>query len=244
MHVPALPSARALFGLALGLGLALALAPARAGRPLSTDDASTDEPGECHVEAWAEREAGQRTLVVAPACTVAQGLEFSAELERPRPRDGVSVGSQLGVKWVPAWAGLGTPLGPLQFGLAAATAHQRADGGGWQYLGPSALLIASLQPGEALALHANLGWQRSRQAAASSSVLSVAAVWTPGPAGLLFAELQASDRPELDGRPLRTVGGRAWLIPDKLGLDLTAGRESGSSTTRWTLGLGWYGLGR
>ena len=56
---------------------------AMAGRPLSSDDASTADAGTCQVEAWSARDtrdtndtrsASARSVVLAPACGLAAGL--------------------------------------------------------------------------------------------------------------------------------------------------------------------------
>ena len=60
----------------------------------------------------------------------------------------------------------------------------------------------------------------------------------------LFAEVQANSKRTVFGGTLATAGARWWLNKDTLGLDLTAGRESGvHGATVWTLGLCWYGIG-
>jgi hypothetical protein len=54
-----------------------------AGRPLTVDDASTNDAGAGHVEAWVARDAAQTTVFNAsPAYAPVQGLEFSALVSR------------------------------------------------------------------------------------------------------------------------------------------------------------------
>jgi hypothetical protein len=61
----------------------LTVAAAQAGRPLSVDDANTNDAGHGHVEAWYAYQAGtSRVWTVAPAYAVWDGLEFGAAFAR------------------------------------------------------------------------------------------------------------------------------------------------------------------
>lgn len=226
------------------LALCASLAtPAWAGRPLASDDASTAEPGSCQIEVWAEHRRGEGAWVLAPVCGIAPGLELGADVTRPRPRDSVSAEAGLAMKWVPEAGQVQTPAGALNFGLKAALAQQRLAAGGWQDSTTSLLLLATLQVSDAWTVHANLGAARDRTAGQSAGLLNLAAVWAPHERAELFAEVLANNRSAVFGGAERVVGGRWWLAKDRLGLDLTAGREAGSGgPSRWTLGLGWYGL--
>ncbi len=66
--------------LLLAAGLA---GQAQAGRPLNVDDASVDDAGTGHVEAWYARQpGGVRGWTVAPAYSPAAGIELGASLSR------------------------------------------------------------------------------------------------------------------------------------------------------------------
>ncbi len=66
--------------LLLGIGLT---GLAHAGRPLNVDDASVDEPGTGHIEAWYARQpGGARVWTVAPAYAPGTGIELGASLSR------------------------------------------------------------------------------------------------------------------------------------------------------------------
>ncbi len=59
--------------------------PANAGRPLTVDDANTNEKGTGHFEIWWAREPGDaRTFNVAPAYAPWEGFEISAAWARER----------------------------------------------------------------------------------------------------------------------------------------------------------------
>lgn len=229
------------------LSLCLASSLAQAGRPLGTDDASTAAAQTCQLEAWYEHSNSELTTVLAPACGVAEGLELDLGLALPAQRHELLLGSGVAVKWVPtAWA-TSTPLGELAFGLKGSLDFEHPAGSGWRQADSAGLILASLQANEQWALHLNLGrgqWRPAGQPQFQASLFNAAAVWTPTDQGLLFAEWQGNSRRADLGSPNVSVGGRWWLQKDKLGLDLTVGRETASgSPTQVTLGFGWYGLG-
>lgn len=232
---------------ALPLALALAMPQAHAGRPLATDDAGTAAPQTCQLEAWYEHSGSELTTVLAPACGVAEGLELDLGVTLPAQRRELLLGSGLAFKWVPtAWAS-STPLGELTIGLKGGVDFEQVADSGWRQAGSAGLLLVSLQINEQWALHLNPGWGQWRPAGQpqfQASLLNVAATWAPGDQGLLFAEWQGNSRRADLGSPTVSAGGRWWLQKDKLGLDLTVGRETVSGApTQVTLGFGWYGLG-
>lgn len=93
-------------------------------------------------------------------------------------------------------------------------------------------------------MRANLGAVRERAGASRATLLNLAQVWTPAEPLRLFAQAQGNSRREVFGGTVSSVGLRWWLVKDTLGLDDTASRESGAGgPTRWTLGLGWCGIG-
>ena len=215
--------------------------PVWAGRPLASDDAGTADSGTCQIESWVERAGSERAFVVAPACGVAPGWELGADYSRLQPRDTVRAAGGLALKWVPAAAELSTPAGPLSLGLKLSGAWMQPAQSGWQRSQSGLAALASLQLDPAWAMHLNLGL--ARQQGSRASLLNLALVWTPTEQALLFAEVQANTKAAVFGGALRTVGARWWLLKDRLGLDLTAGREAGvHGATAWTLGLGWYGI--
>lgn len=78
-HVPSLR----LVGSALTmLVLAAACGAAFAGRPLTVDDANTNDKGAGHVEAWVARADGATVVNVAPAYAPLEGVELAATLSR------------------------------------------------------------------------------------------------------------------------------------------------------------------
>jgi len=212
-----------------------------AGRPLSTDDAGVADAGTCQLESWLERQDSQHAWVTSPACGVVKGLEIGAEYVRPEHRGTVRAEAGLALKWVPdAWQ-VSTPWGDLGLGLKLSSGHVKPTGGGWQTSDSTVAVLASLLASDAVSVHVNTGVTRDRASQINGTLLNVAAVWTPNVPWLLFVETQASSHTDVFGKPVTSTGLRYWLVPDQLGLDLTASHQS-DSATRWTLGVGWYGL--
>jgi hypothetical protein len=226
----------------LCLSMMLLAKPAQAGRPLSSDDAGTADPGSCALEGWGEQAGSNRALVLAPSCGIAEGWEIAVDYTDPRPRDEVRGEAGLAIKWVPkSWALL-TAAGQINFGLKLGVGYEYPADSGWRRGGQGLLGLATLVVNEDFAVHANLGPQHDRASGQTATALNLAAVWVPSPLGLLFAELQTNDRRSFMGKTMRTVGGLWWLEPEKLGLSVTASQQAGRSQTLWTLGFGWYGL--
>jgi hypothetical protein len=72
--------------------------PALAGRPLTVDDASVNDTGDGHVEAWYARQPGRvHTWTVAPAYAPIDGLELGAAFTRDRTTPQSSAAVQ--AKW-------------------------------------------------------------------------------------------------------------------------------------------------
>ncbi|MCV2367795.1 hypothetical protein [Roseateles oligotrophus] len=226
-----------------GLALTLAAAiPAQAGRPLSSDDAGTADPGSCQLEGWGEKAGSNRALVLAPACGIAEGWEIDLDYSHPHPRDEIRGEAGFAIKWVPKSWGLLTAAGQINFGLKVGAGYEHPSNAGWRRTGQGLLGLATLVVNEDFALHANLGPQQDRASGQTATALNLALVWVPSPMGLLFAELLSNDRRSLFGGTQRTVGGLWWLTPEKFGLSMTVGQQAGRSETLWTLGFGWYGL--
>ncbi len=225
------------------LALLAASSAAWAGRPLATDDAATADPRNCQLESWWEHAGSERALVLAPACGIVKGLEIDADYTLPHPRDVVRAEAGLALKWVPeAWR-VETGAGEVNFGLKAGVSYAQPAGAGWRHAETSVLGLASLKVNDAWTVHANLGVAREEFSDESATLLKLAVVWVPNDRALLFAESQVNNKRAVFGGTVNGVGGRWWLVPEKLGLDLTASRESGSGTrTVWSLGFGWYGL--
>jgi hypothetical protein len=233
---------RSIHSAGLALWMLTCAMSAQAGRPLSSDDAGTADPGSCQLESWGEKAGSNRALVLAPACGIAEGWEIDLDYTHPHPRDEVRGEAGFAIKWVPKSWGLLTAAGQINFGLKLGVGYEHPSDTGWRRNGQGMLGLATLVVNEDFAVHANLGPQQDRASGQTATALNLALVWVPSPMGLLFAEVLANDRRSLMGGTQRTVGGLWWVTPEKFGLSMTASQQAGRSQTLWTLGFGWYGL--
>lgn len=215
--------------------------PARAGRPLGTDDTATVDSG-CQLEAWSEHGRGQTAAVLAPACALTPKLELDTSVAFVRPRADATADFGVALKWVPRAAQWASPLGTLRLGAKLGMAGARLQGGGWRSRGSGLAGLLTLQAAPALALHLNVGPDFSRSARNTSTLVSTAVAWSPDERAQLFVEALASDRRGRNGGTVRVAGGRWWAVPETFALDLTAARTGGLGGTVWGLGFGWYGL--
>jgi hypothetical protein len=226
---------------ATGIALATSALVAVAGRPLASDDAATTPAGQCQLESWSERQPGSRAVVVAPACGLVDGLELGADMTVLDPATPMRGGAGLALKWVPPSWQAATQWGDLRWGLKLSASLDHPASGGWRGAGGGLLGVATLTPAADWAVHANLGTSHVN-GVGSATLLNLALAWAPQPEWSVFVETQANDRRAWLGGSVNTVGGRWWLQPERLGIDLTASREVGSASTLWTLGFGWTGL--
>lgn len=182
-------------------------------------------------------------MILAPACGVAAGIELGADFSLFDPRTPLRKAGGLALKWAPDALNFETAAGALALGVKLGTAFEQPAATGWRRTAQGALALASWTPRPSWVLHANLGPERDRASRQTRTFVNPALVWAPLERGLVFAEAQASDRPALFGAAVRSAGARWWLVPERVGLDFSASRAAGASSTLWTLGFGWYGLG-
>lgn len=107
----------------LGALLVAASSAVMAGRPLSVDDANTNDAGAGHVEMWVSRAPGSTVLNVAPAFAPIDGLEFAVALARDTSSKVNASTVQLKWRITPsqeAGCNVGTSVGASRF----------SDGGG------------------------------------------------------------------------------------------------------------------
>lgn len=223
--------------LALVLGIALSAPGAALGaRPLTTDDAGVNEPGTCQVEAWRDQERDAHHQHLAPACGVVAGVELGVEGVWSAPRDEQAQGRGLALKWVPAWA----RLDAVQFGLKLGVTSQKEPGSrNWGAGQTTALVLASVPLHDKWDLHLNAGHIHRIDQQGADTAYGAALVWRPHPRWQLGVEVLG----DLQTAAQKSLSLRHWLIPDTLGLDLTASRMgSRADTGSWGIGIGWYGI--
>ena len=222
---------------ALALLPALLSTTAQAGRPLSTEDASTLEDKACQFEAWVDRTHGNVTdAFVAPACSYFD-TEFQFGAARTREA-GRSVTSATYAQAKHVWRkvedgawGIG-----LVAGLARAPQREKANGWGDPYLlVPLSLGLGEDRESRAL-LHLNLGSTRNR---AEGRYLTLWGMAVEKPVSERLTVL-AESFGENTRKPYIRAGGR-YTLADKLDVDLTyVTRAGGERDDRyWSLGVHW-----
>lgn len=222
--------------LVISLGSIAFVGSVHAARPLTVDDTGVNEVGTCQLEAWRDHEHGARHLHVAPTCGVLPGLELNLEAVRSAPASEQSQGRFLGFRWVPESA----RLGEWQFGLKAGWLQEKPAGESrWQDGNWSASVMASRPLSDDVTLLLNLGHTHLPDQQQKLTTHGVALMWNVTPRWMLYAELLGDTRHAVQ----KGAGLRYWLIPEVLGLDLTAMRTDSRADSRvWGVGFGWYGI--
>jgi len=225
--VPQRPLAYAL----LGLALAGTVASAYAGRPLDTEDATLLDEGWCQLESWVFGSSSTRRYWLVPACNPFGNLELQVGYAREQPDDAPGHNDYL--------LQAKTLLKPLEangWGIGLAGAAARFGGSADRTWGYTALFIASRSlADDRVRLHGNAGALYTQRTRRTSGLWGIA------------GELDVTDRVTVlgevvgvsgEGR-LAQVGGRVWLVPERVSLDGTVGRSdfSGSTETIFTFGI-------
>ncbi|MDQ8021361.1 MAG: hypothetical protein REI94_05935 [Moraxellaceae bacterium] len=215
-------------------GLMLTSLSAHAGRPLGTDDAGTAGDRQCQLEGWAEDGDHFHGWTVSPACGIGD-FELGLEYARSSESGLVAKDGAIALKWVPgqlAW-------GPLKFGAKAFYGRVKAEPDDWRGSEGGAFAIMTWDIAPSWTAHLNLGAARNYIDGKTNGTGNAALVWTPHERWLFFAEVLGTQR----SPATQNIGLRFWVIPEKFGLDLTAGRDAGvDDSTRYTAGFGWYGI--
>lgn len=199
--------------------LAMLLAPgaARAGRPMTADDATVLEPRTCQLEAWWQRLHDHRETWLAPACSIAPGWE--AGLSLVRTREPGSAGSErLGGVYAK------TALRPLQtdgWGLGLVVAHLPLEAG--SLAGDTSLNIPLTMSfaGDAVLVHANAGWTRHYTIHQGGATWALGAEMAMGPRAALTLETFGAKR----GHSYVQAGARYSVIPNRLDVDAAYGER-------------------
>jgi hypothetical protein len=203
---------------------------------MATEDAATVAVRECQAETWADHDADGQHAHLGGACGLTDGLELGLELIAGDASSAVPVSQGIGLKWAPTWLA----WEGWQFGLKTSTARVRSqETGRWRATRLNLTGIATRELSDTLAVHLNMGHYHSQPDQPVATVAAAAVNWTPSERWLLFAELLGQHR----APAVQQAGVRYWLLPETLGIDLTAGRSNATRDSRsWGIGLGWYGI--
>lgn len=210
---------------------------ALAGRPLSTEDASTLDDKACQLEAWVDRTRGHVTdLNVAPACSYFD-TEFQLGAIRTREA-GASFTSATYFQAKHAFRSVDD--GALGIGLVAGLARalrreERNDWGDPYFIFPVSFGLGEDKDTRAL-LHLNIGTTRNRAEARNLTTWGIA-IEKPVTGRLT---LLAEGFGENTRDPFIRAGGR-YAAFEKFDVDLTyVTRAGGEKADRfWSLGFHW-----
>ena len=203
-----------------------------AGRPFFTDDASLTESHTCQLETWAQFSKSSREWRALPACNPFGNFELTAGLAELRA-DGASRTQSYVLQGKTLMRPLETDswgVG-LAFGIVRAD-HDRGDND-YAYVPLSVSL-----GGDTLIVHVNLGWRRDRTDDANRTIWGVGAEYALAGRIAAFGEIFGDDVTN----PTVHVGFSFGLIPDRLNLDVTYGRnaESESDSNFYSVGINIY----
>jgi hypothetical protein len=210
---------------------------ALAGRPLSTEDASTLDEKACQVESWVDRTRSDATaLVLAPACSVF-GVEWEAGGTWVR-EGGRSATATTWVQGKVAFRSVDE--GAWGVGVVAGVARfpQREEKNGWgdpYVIVPVSIGLGADKETRAL-LHLNIGTTRIRDEARNRTLWGVALEKPVTESLVLLAEAFG----ENSRNPFFRAGGRYALF-EGFDVDLTAVTRSGGTREDrlWSLGFHW-----
>jgi hypothetical protein len=211
---------RCLRGTSAALLFALAACRAAAmGGHFEVDDAAVLAPGRCQVELWALRGEEARLGHVGPSCRVGP-LELGVSFERVRGDERAAniVGAQM--KW-------GTTLWPqIDAGLVVSALRDTTHDAELY----TVYVPVSWSVNDAIALHANVGGDRSGEGRRTSR-LGIAGEWAIDERFALLAERF---------RLLDVIATRIGLrvaLGEQASIDFSSARISGSGKRVWGLGL-------
>ena len=217
----------------VGLAIAAALAamPALAGRPLSTEDASTLGDRACQLEAWVDRYRDATQAWLVPACNFGGGIEWQFGAARTR-EDGRGAFSEayFQAKTVlralddSPW-GVGVVAGVTRKPLAES--HR-----GWS--NPYVVVPVSVKLGGEALLHANVGASHDRAQRRTVTLWGVALEAPVAPRTHFVAEAFGENA----GTPFVRAGVRFTAIADRLDFDLTAVTKPGGGRGERYISLG------
>lgn len=214
--------------------LCLAFLPtfAWAGRPFFTDDAGLTESRTCQLEAWTQRARNTHEWWALPACNPFGNFEVTAGLTELSPDGADRVRS-----YVLQGKTLMRPLEADNWGVGLAFGtvhpdHGRAD----SYYAYVPLSVS--MGGDSFIVHVNLGWRSDRAQDTNRTTWGVGTEYALASRVTIFAEIFGDDVT----KPTAHTGFSFGLIPDRINLDMTYGRNTESENDRnfYSVGFSLY----
>ena len=211
---------------------------AMAARPFVTDDARLTTEESCQLESWTRIYPDRHELWTLPACNPSGNLEFTMGAGYQRDTQGPSAGTE-SYDYVFQLKTLFRPLktNDWGFGLAAGTVRHPSISPGPNALGNRyAYLPLSISfNDDKLIVHTNLGWMKDKASARSNTTWGVGGEFMLTPRVIAIAETYGDDRRAV----YQHLGGRFWVVPERVQIDATMGRQlNAPAAGRWfSLGL-------
>lgn len=208
----------AVIRLALALAaLALAAPAARAGRPMTVDDAALLPAGSCQLESWLQNNRGSRERWLQPSCNVDGKLELA--LGGARVSGPLSTGNQLLMQGKT----LLKPLDDDGWGAALSFGNQASRASGMAGDLNATLPFSFAMPDERYLLHSNLGWVREKLSKRNLLFWGTGLETGLGERTTLTSEVYGQNR----GKPWVQLGIKHWLLVDQVQLDASCGERFG-----------------
>lgn len=218
----------------LALLFLLASPAAQAARPFVTDDARLTTAQSCQLESWIRSYSNSTEIWALPACNFGGNLEITAGGGRARFDDAPSTND-----YVFQAKTLFKPLETNSYGIGLAfgkVLHPEVNPGP-NLLGNTYAYVpvtVSFLEDRAL-IHTNLGWLRDRATQRDNLTWGVGGEYALNNRFSAMAESFGDNRE----KPYWQAGLRAFLIPDRVQIDGTVGRQwNGQKESRWfSIGL-------
>jgi len=207
---------------------------AHGARPFVTDDARLTTAGSCQLESWTRLYPQSRELWLLPACNPGGNLEITAGMGAARG-DGQSRSNDYVLQAKTLFKALET--NDWGWGLAVGQVSHPSINPGPNLLGNTYAYVpvsVSLLD-DRLVLHGNLGWLRDKASRQHRLTWGVGGELAIDSRSSVIAEMFGDDRE----RPLWQTGIRFFVVPERVQVDATVGRQlDGGRDGQWfSLGL-------
>jgi hypothetical protein len=215
----------------LAIALAATATVAYAGRPLDTEDAEIIDEGRCQLESWVFQSRSTKRYWLVPACNPFGNLELQVGFAREQPDDAPRHND-----YVLQAKTLLKPLEENGWGIGLVGSAARFGGGEdrtWGYL--ALLAVSRSLDDNRVRLHGNAGAVYTQRTRGLSGLWAVAGEFDVTERVTLVGEVLGVAG---EGR-LAQVGGRLWIVRDRVSFDGTVGRTdfSGRTESFFTLGI-------
>lgn len=210
--------------------LATAATGLQAARPLITDDARIVDASACQVESWVHRHRDTTELWALPGCNPTGNLELTLGGGRTR----TSADGWQTTSLVLQGKTLFQPLTPGGWGWGLALGGSSNPSTGARDVYTYVPVSFSLRDDQTF-VHLNLGAKREGLAHRKQFTWGLGLEQPLSEQLGLIGEVFSQDK----GRPFAQLGGRVWLVRDRVQLDATVGnRLASGSQERWvSIGL-------